>query len=194
MLKELLGSAYKDGMTFDEIEKELSGKKLCDLNSGEYVAKGKLTEKDNKLKDIESKYNDLSKEFNDYKATKMTDEEKAAEKAKHDQEALDNIMKENRKYKLKDQLYDSGYSKDEVKELLDNDMSPETFAKIAQARVDEAVKKSTARGIKDTTHKPAADKNDTDDGEITQEDFDKMGYNERLNLYNNDRETYDKFN
>lgn len=40
-LKELLGTAYKEGMTFEEAEKELSGMNLADLSGGGYVSKAK---------------------------------------------------------------------------------------------------------------------------------------------------------
>lgn len=167
-LKELLGDAYKDGMSIDEIDTALSGKKLVDLESGEYVSKGKLTDALNKVKLAEDKAQKISQEYTDFKNSKMTDEEKANEKAKEDAETLNAIMEENRKYKLKDQLYDSGYTKDEVKQLLEADMSPEAFAKISTARVEAALKKDTAKGIKDTTVTPPAEngKKDTDNGNL----------------------------
>ena len=34
-IKELLGDAYKDGMTIEEVETALSGKKIVDLSSGD---------------------------------------------------------------------------------------------------------------------------------------------------------------
>ena len=40
-LKELLGTNYKEGMTFEEAEKALEGMNLADLSKGEYVSKSK---------------------------------------------------------------------------------------------------------------------------------------------------------
>lgn len=40
-LRELLGTAYKDGMTVEEAEKALEGKRLVDLSTAEYVSKAK---------------------------------------------------------------------------------------------------------------------------------------------------------
>lgn len=194
-LKELLGEAYKDGMTIEDIDTALSSKKLVDLESGDYVSKGKLTDALAKIAIAEKKANDISKEFTDYKNSQMTDEEKAKAKSEEDAETLKNIMEENRKYKLKDKLYDSGYTTEEVKQLLESDMSPETFAAISAKRVEEAVKKDKTKGIKDTTRLPSADKNADDNGlypELTKEQFDKMSYNDRVNLYNNDPDTYNK--
>lgn len=47
-LKELLGTNYKEGMTFEEAEKALEGMNLADLSKGEYVSKLKYTD-DTKL-------------------------------------------------------------------------------------------------------------------------------------------------
>lgn len=43
-LQELLGEAYKEGMTAEEIGEIISKMKLADLSKGDYVAKGRLTE------------------------------------------------------------------------------------------------------------------------------------------------------
>lgn len=40
-LKELLGDAFKDGMTIDEVNAALKDRKIVDLASGEYVGIGK---------------------------------------------------------------------------------------------------------------------------------------------------------
>lgn len=47
-LRELLGSSYKEGMTVEEAETALSGKKLVDLSTGDYVSKAKYDD-DTKL-------------------------------------------------------------------------------------------------------------------------------------------------
>lgn len=159
MLKELLGDAYKDGMTFDDIETALQDKKLVDLSGGEYVSKGKLTDALNKAKVAEGKFADLSKEYEEYKNANMTDAEKQKAKAEADAEELSRILKENETYKKKEALFNNGYTSDEVAQLIETDFSPETFAKITNARVDDAVKKKTANGIKETVKKPAAENN-----------------------------------
>lgn len=90
-LKELLGDAYKDGMTFDEISTALASKKLADLSSGEYVKKD-FSEAEKRR--LEEEKRELEKQLND----KLTDDEKAAkiaeEKDKEIQKLL-NQLKEN---------------------------------------------------------------------------------------------------
>lgn len=72
-LKELLGDAYKEGMTFEEISTALSDKNLADLSTGEYVRKDKATADTKKLTteiaDLKSQLKDrMSKEERDQAA------------------------------------------------------------------------------------------------------------------------------
>lgn len=72
-LKNLLGSAYHDGITAEEINAALSGKKLVDLNSGDYVSKDKY----NKAKaDLDA----LTEKTKDYDSLKESNEKYANEK------------------------------------------------------------------------------------------------------------------
>ena len=65
-LKELLGENYKEDITVEEINSLISAMKLADLSKAEYVAKGTLTETENKLANIK-------REYGDYKASKRTE-------------------------------------------------------------------------------------------------------------------------
>lgn len=53
-LRELLGQSYKEGMTIEEAERALEGKRLVDLSTAEYVSK--------------SKYDDDTRLLSSYKA------------------------------------------------------------------------------------------------------------------------------
>ncbi len=92
-IKELLGEAYKDGMTFEEIESALAGKKLADLSSGEYVSKGKLTDYEMRAKKAEE---ELRK--------RMTDDEKKAQELADRESHYKAIERENALYKYKADL------------------------------------------------------------------------------------------
>ena len=107
-LKELLGENYKEDITVEEINSLISAMKLADLSKGEYVAKGKLTEAENKL-------TTLKKEYGDYKASKQTEEEKKIEAENAEKERVQGIEKELATLRAKDQLLDNGFSKDEIK-------------------------------------------------------------------------------
>ena len=83
-LKELLGEAYKEGMTFEEVNTALSSMKLADLSTGKYLNKDMVEAERAKL---ENEKKDLEQQLN----AKLTDDEKtaklAAEKDKQIQKA-----------------------------------------------------------------------------------------------------------
>ena len=56
-IQELLGTDYKEGMTVDDINTALQGKKIADLSSGEYIVKldSKLTDDEKRAKEIQDK-------------------------------------------------------------------------------------------------------------------------------------------
>ena len=148
-LKELLGENYKEDITVEEIGNLISAMKLADLSKGEYVAKGKLTEAENKIKNI-------TKEYGDYKASKQTEEEKKAEETAAEIARVQGIEKELATLRAKDQLLDNGFSKDEIKYLIENEQSPSAFAKVMTDRVQSASEKAKAKDIKQNTQGPAA--------------------------------------
>lgn len=62
-LKNLLGDSYKEELSLEDVNAFLEGKKLVDLNSGNYVAKDKYQ----KVVDKNTEYSNQLKEFNDIK-------------------------------------------------------------------------------------------------------------------------------
>ena len=82
-LKELLGSAYKEGMTFDEASAALKDRKLVDLSTGEYVSKGKYDSAVKERDDARKERDDANTKYKDYdelvKYRKDTEAKKAAE-------------------------------------------------------------------------------------------------------------------
>ena len=168
-LKELLGENYKEDITVEEIGNLISAMKLADLSKGEYVAKGKLTEAENKIKNI-------TKEYGDYKASKQTEEEKKIEADNAEKERVQGIEKELATLRAKDQLLDNGFSKDEIKYLIDNEQSPSAFAKIMADRVESASQKAKAKDIKENTQDPAAS-----DGNLNTEPSFTEALREKLN-------------
>ena len=168
-LKELLGENYKEDITVEEIGNLISAMKLADLSKGEYVAKGKLTEAENKIKNI-------TKEYGDYKASKQTEEEKKAEETAAEIARVQGIEKELATLRAKDQLLDNGFSKDEIKYLIDNEQSPSAFAKVMADRVQSASEKAKAKDIKENTQDPAAS-----DGNLNVEPSFTEALREKLN-------------
>ena len=90
-LKELMGDAFKDGITVEEITSFFEGKKFADLGTGQYVDKNKF---DNTVNDLNKKLKDANTQLN----AKMTDEEKN-QQAQQEQiaeiERLKKLLSEN---------------------------------------------------------------------------------------------------
>ena len=51
-LKEILGEAYKDGITVEEIENAIANKKLVDISTGAYVSISKYQALENEKNDF----------------------------------------------------------------------------------------------------------------------------------------------
>ncbi len=92
-IKELLGDAYKDGMTVDEVETALAGKKIVDLSSGDYVSKDKFANSESR-----------AKKFEDELRKRMTDDEKRTQEQADREAHYKAIERENALYKYKNDL------------------------------------------------------------------------------------------
>lgn len=129
-LKLLLGDAYKDGMTVDEINTALQGKKFADLSTGAYVDKNKY-EADIRAKDetIKQKAAEL--------ANKMT----ADEKAQADAAAKDALIESLQKKIREDSISNSKSSANAIlaanKTLLGIADNDDTFDKFVSSIASE---------------------------------------------------------
>ena len=90
-LKEVLGDAYKEGMTFEEVSNFFADKKFADLSTGNYVDKNKYESEVNSLRtQLSEKDSQLQ--------SKMSDDEKIAESQKQKDaeiKRLTNLLMEN---------------------------------------------------------------------------------------------------
>lgn len=79
-LKEVLGDAYKEGMTFEEVSNFFEGKKFADLSTGNYVDKNKYESEVNSLKtQLSEKDTALKNKMSDDEKAKLAQQEKDAE-------------------------------------------------------------------------------------------------------------------
>ena len=79
-LKEVLGDAYKEGMTFEEVSNFFEGKKFADLSTGNYVDKNKYESEVNSLKtQLSEKDTALKNRMSDAEKIKLAQQEKDAE-------------------------------------------------------------------------------------------------------------------
>lgn len=85
-LKEVLGDAYKDGMTFEEVSNFFADKKFADLSTGNYVDKNKYESEVNSLKtQLSEKDSQLQ--------SKMSDDEKVAASQKEKDAEIERLKK-----------------------------------------------------------------------------------------------------
>lgn len=184
-IKDLLKDAYKEGMTVGEIETALAGIELPTDNSAEIE----------RLKNALSKSNSEAADFKKQLREKMTaDEIKAkedAEKQEKLQSDYDALVKKVTISENKAKLLALGYEDklaNETAEAMANGELDKVFAN--QKKHLEAVEKKIRQDILKDTPKPDGGNTGTT---ITKEQFDAMGYTERLKVFNENPEIYKEY-
>ena len=136
MLKELMGDAYKDGITVEEITSFFEGKKFADLGTGQYVDKNKF---DNTVNDLTKKLTDANNQLN----AKLSDDEKA-QQAQQEQiaeiERLKKLLSENTINGNKNTIVGVLAS---TRETLGVDITDKDFTKFVENITTEDSSKST---------------------------------------------------
>lgn len=183
-LKEILGDAYNDGMTVEEIETALANKKLADVSTGAYVASSKYQALEAKAKDFEDKY----------KST-LTAQQRAEQEALEKEERYKAAIKENTLYKYKQKLSKSIKDEatlDEIATLYADGDVEGAFEKQNEyfAKSNEELEKK----IKDDLMKqnPQGNPQEGNVGTVTKEQFANMGVAERTKLYKDNPDLYNE--
>jgi hypothetical protein len=116
-LKELLGTAYKDGMTVEEAEQALAnaGRRLVDLSKGEYVSKAKYDDDTKLLNDYKTQVEGKQGEI-DAAVAKAVEKAKAEAKTEYEKQ-LENERTADKRKRAKEKHY-SGLN-DEQKGIYD---------------------------------------------------------------------------
>lgn len=189
-IKDLLKDAYKEGMTIEEINKALE---TIELPTPESPAPNKDGELE-RLKAALSKSNSEAAEYKKQLRAKMTDDEqkeaeRAAKEAERD-ELLASLQKDKAISDSKVQFlalgYEAALAEETAKAMVDGDMA-KVFTN--QKRHLEAVEKKVRADALKETPKPAPGGGNES---ITQEQFDAMGYTDRLNVFNESPDLYTK--
>lgn len=135
-LKELMGDAFKDGITVEEITSFFEGKKFADLGTGQYVDKNKF---DNTVNDLTKKLTDANNQLN----AKLSDDEKA-QQAQQEQiaeiERLKKLLSENTINGNKNTIVGVLAS---TRETLGVDITDKDFTKFVENITTEDSSKST---------------------------------------------------
>lgn len=145
-LKDLLGDAYKEGMTIEEINKALEGKKLVDP---ETLPKSVTKETFDKTASELAKY---KKELRELKEKSMTDEEKLQSEMDKATNLQSQFQKELAKIRAKEIFVEAGLKSEDYSLILDSVVTEdeETTQSRAQSMVKliNAQKKSVEESVK----------------------------------------------
>lgn len=163
-LKELLGDAYKEGMTFEEINTAISGKKIADLSTGKYVNKDMVDAERSKL---ENEKKELESQLN----AKLTDDEKTAKLAAEKDKQIQKLMEQLKANTLdanKNKIFSSTNEMRAKIEVSDTDEDFNKFANLVTLEdndnstfvsnyLSQIMKKAYEKGVSDTKKAQIAD-------------------------------------
>lgn len=188
-LKELLGDAYKEGMSFEEIEAALADKELVDPSTLPKSVSKDVFDK------TASELSKVKKELKALKEASMTDAEKLQAELDKAKETQANYNKELSKLRAKEIFVTAGLTETDYAPILDVVVSEdeETTKTRAKSMVDliAAQKAAAEKAIKAEllkgTPKPKSGEGDTG---ITKEQFEKMNWKERTELKQKDPELF----
>ena len=164
-LKEMLGDAYKDGMTFDEINNFFANKKFADLSTGNYVDKNKY---ESEVKTLQEQLSAKDTELKN----RLSDDEKAslAQKEKDNEiERLKQMLKDNTINGNKSTVNGITHS---VRDMLGLDVNDKEFTAFVDNITSEDSSKSTSvatyvsKLVKDAYEKGKKDANKDNMGQL----------------------------
>ena len=181
-LKEVLGDAYKEGMTFEEVESALESVTIPEDNSAEIE----------RLKNALSKSNSEAAGYKKQLREKMTEDEQKKQKEQEEREELQNkydkLLRESVISKNKAKLVALGYEEalaDETAEAMADGDTEKVFAN-QQKHLASFEKKVRADALKKTP-KPTPD---GDSKTMTLEKFRKLDPAERHKFYTEHPDEY----
>ena len=192
-LKELLGDLYTP-----EIEAKLQGKKMVDLSTGGYVSVDKYNAEVLAKQQLEAQKSALDVELNKKNESQLSDAEKMQQLIKDTAEAKANLIKERNKLEAEKVLSKAGLEESDYSNYIDKIITEdvEVTKSIAQSIVDTINKQKTKAEQdlrteleKANTLPPAGNPHK----EMTLDDFNKLNYEEMLNLMQTQPEVYKKF-
>jgi len=191
-LKTLLGDAYKENMTLDEINEALEGVNLVDPSALPKSVSKEVFDK------TASELAKVKKQLKELQEKSMTDEEKLQAELEKAIESQQQYTKELAKLRAKEIFVEAGLSEEDYEPLLEvvvtgDEETTKTHAK-NMVNVIEAQKVATEASVKaellKKTRKPPAGKGK---GEVTKEQFKKMNLIEKQRFASENPEVYKEF-
>jgi hypothetical protein len=180
-LKELLGDAYKEGMSFEEIEAALADKELVDPSTLPKSVSKDVFDK------TASELSKVKKELKALKEASMTDAEKLQAELDKAKETQANYNKELSKLRAKEIFVEAGLTEKEYSSILDTVVSDDeevtkTRAKTMIELIANQKKLAEEKLKKELLKDTPTPRDGGGSSTITKEDFKKMGWRERVEL------------
>lgn len=191
-LKKLLGDAYKENMTLDEINEALEGVSLVDPSTLPKSVSKEVFDK------TASELAKVKKQLKELQEKSMTDEEKLQAELEKAIESQQQYAKELAKLRAKEIFVEAGLTEEDYEPLLEmvvtgDEETTKTHAK-NMVKVIEAQKSATEASVKaellKNTRKPPAGNGG---GEVTKEQFKKMNLIEKQKFAKENPELYKQF-
>jgi len=191
-LKTLLGDAYKENMTLDEINEALKGVNLVDPSTLPKSVSKEVFDK------TASELAKVKKQLKELQEKSMTDEEKLQAELEKAIESQQRYAKELAKLRAKEIFVEAGLTEEDYEPLLevvvtDDEETTKTYAE-NMVKVIEAQKAATEASVKaellKNTRKPPAGNGGS---EITKEQFKKMSLIEKQKFAKENPELYKEF-
>lgn len=191
-LKKLLGDAYKENMTLDEINEALEGVSLVDPSTLPKMVNKDVFDK------TASELAKVKKQLKELQEKSMTDEEKLQAELEKAIESQQQYTKELAKLRAKEIFVEAGLTEKDYEPLLEmvvtgDEETTKTHAK-NMVNVIKAQKAATEAAVKaellKNTRKPPAGNGG---GEVTKEQFKKMNLIEKQKFAKENPELYKQF-
>lgn len=193
-LKDLLGDAYKENMTIDEVNEA-----LANITAPKTVSKEVFDKTASELASSKKLVRELQEKLRELEESSMTAEEKLKAETERTQELQRALSQKLSALKAKEIFVTAGLSEKDYSPLLDVVVSDseETTVNRAEAmiKVINAQKAATEAAVKAELMKntPAPASGTVDDGKITREQFAKMTLIEKQKFAKENPELYKQF-
>lgn len=191
-IKELLGEAYKEGMSVEDINNVLADKTFVDPTTlPKSVAKDLF---DKKVSELAKK----SKEFEEYKQLHMSEEEKSKNLIDEANKIKSDYLKKSAKLDVEQILIQSGLKPNEYENVIDSLVTENSEESKARAtalvelvsthskQVEENFKKELRGSLPST--------GDEQGDNVTKDDFDKMTLTQKMKFREEYPEEYQNLN
>lgn len=193
-LKDLLGDAYKENMTIDEVNEA-----LANITAPKTVSKEQWDKTASELASSKKLVRELQEKLRELEESSMTAEEKLKAETERTQELQRALSQKLSALKAKEIFVTAGLSEKDYSPLLDVVVSDseETTVNRAKAmiKVINAQKAATEAAVKAELMKntPTPASGTVDDGKITREQFAKMTLIEKQKFAKENPELYKQF-